>query len=292
MTPPQRVVVLGGGSAGLAAAVSAAVEGAQVTLLEAAASLGGTTATSGGAIWLTANPWSAAFGIDDSEEAGLRYLAPLIAVGDGDEEMSTLYVREGVQTMREIEERTGITWQHMIGFTDYHVEYEGGKEAGRGLEMAPIEVPLDAIARVRSDPYTSNRMTINEATRAVEQPDTEELERRVRDGVVVRGAGLIAALYASLVRLGGRALTDRRAIRLQTGDGGRVTGVVAEGETFEGEVIIACGGFERNDELVRTFLRASLDAPAGPPTNQGDGLRHDVQRARAGTPVVRRRRLS
>jgi succinate dehydrogenase/fumarate reductase flavoprotein subunit len=53
---------------------------------------------------------------------------------------------------------------------------------------------------------------------------------------------------------------------------GAVTGVRADDRTFDGQVVIASGGFERNEALVRTFLRGPLVGPAGPPTNVGDGL--------------------
>src|SRR5439155_13281894 len=41
---------------------------------------------------------------------------------------------------------------------------------------------------------------------------------------------------------------------------------------FHGQVIVATGGFERNARLVRTFLSGPMLAPAGPPSNVGDGL--------------------
>ena len=43
-------------------------------------------------------------------------------------------------------------------------------------------------------------------------------------------------------------------------------------QTFDGQVVIATGGFERDPALVRAFLRGPMTAPGSPPTNQGDGL--------------------
>ena len=63
-----------------------------------------------------------------------------------------------------------------------------------------------------------------------------------------------------------------RATRLLTRDGA-VIGVEADGQTFDGQVVIATGGFERDPALVRAFLRGPMTAPGSPPTNQGDGLR-------------------
>ena len=267
----RSVVVVGSGAAGMAAAVAAASAGASVTVLESAAVIGGTTAISGGAIWVPANPWAAAAGVEDTVDDGIRYLERMLREGDGDLELSTGYVRGMLPVLAELEAAAGLRWQHMIGFTDYHAELPGGSEGGRGLELTPIEVPREAWSMVRPDPYNPGRTTVNEATGAHAAPDAAELERRARTGTVMRGAGLVAALYAALLALGGRVLVGRRASELVVA-GGAVTGVVADGETFAGEVILGSGGFERNERLARAFLRGPLLGPAGPPSNRGDGL--------------------
>jgi hypothetical protein len=122
---------------------------------------------------------------------------------------------------------------------------------------------------VRSDPYKVRPATISEA--GAGEPGEAELERREREGVVARGCGLVAAILATLLEQGVEVRTGARATSLLTRDGA-VTGVVAGGEEFTGSVVFASGGFERNPELARTFLRGPLLAPAGPPSNRGDGL--------------------
>src|SRR4051794_41955197 len=71
------VVVLGSGAAGLTAALAAAVDGARVAVFEKAELLGGTTALSGGTIWIPNNQPARAAGVEDSRERGLEYLASL-----------------------------------------------------------------------------------------------------------------------------------------------------------------------------------------------------------------------
>src|SRR6185312_15879321 len=103
-------------------------------------------------IWAPGNKWAAAEGVDDSVDAGLRYLEGLQTEGDGELGLSSCYVRGMSGLLRELEETTAVTWQHMVGFTDYHAELPGGSEGGRGLEIQPIEVSEAAWSAVRRDP--------------------------------------------------------------------------------------------------------------------------------------------
>lgn len=74
---PFDVVVLGSGAAGLTAALVAKIHGARVTVLEKASQIGGTSAWSGGMIWIPNNPHMRAAGIADSRKEALTYLAAL-----------------------------------------------------------------------------------------------------------------------------------------------------------------------------------------------------------------------
>jgi 3-oxosteroid 1-dehydrogenase len=268
MQATGRVVVVGSGAAGMAAAVAATSAGAKVTVLEAAASLGGTTAISGGGIWVPASPWAASAGVEDSAEDGLRYLRAL-ALGDAAPGLCETYVRECVRIARAVEAVTPLSWQHLAGFPDYHAERDGGSAAGRSLEIRPVAIEAGVRSQIRPDPHGVPPITIGEE--AASPPDREELQRRAERGILTRGAGLIAGLLTALLEHGGRALTSVRATSLVVSDGA-VTGVEAAGERFAGEVVLASGGFERNPALVRSFLGGPLLAPAGPPSNRGDGL--------------------
>ena len=62
------IVVVGTGAAGLSAALAASVAGARVLVLEKAAVIGGTTAMSGGCIWVPGHHYMAAMGLSDSRE--------------------------------------------------------------------------------------------------------------------------------------------------------------------------------------------------------------------------------
>jgi len=269
MTRPRSpVIVMGSGAAGLAAAVSAARQGAHVTLLEAAPTLGGTTATSGGGIWVPANPWAAADGVEDSPERALRYLRRVAAL-NGDASLAEVYVEEAVRVLQALEETTPMRFQQINGFPDYNPELEGAMTAGgRVLETAPVQVSQEVLGLVRENPYNWPPITFDEGA---QPPEVAELERRRRDGIVTRGRGMIAALYSTLLELGGDIRTRAKAEELLLEDG-TVVGARVGGSELRGQVIVASGGFERNAELVRAFLPGPMTAPAAPPTNRGEML--------------------
>ncbi len=68
------VIVVGSGAAGLAAALTAAVGGARVLVLEKSRLIGGTSAMSGAGTWVPANHHMLAAGLDDSPDQALTYL--------------------------------------------------------------------------------------------------------------------------------------------------------------------------------------------------------------------------
>src|SRR3954454_16238957 len=72
-----HVVVLGTGGSGLTAAIAAHDAGARVSVFEKHDQIGGTTAWSGGMIWIPNNHHEVALGIADSREEALTYLMSL-----------------------------------------------------------------------------------------------------------------------------------------------------------------------------------------------------------------------
>ena len=71
------LVVLGSGAAGLTAALTAADHGARVLVIEKGACYGGTSATSGGGLWIPCNHLMKDVGIEDNDADALRYLTAL-----------------------------------------------------------------------------------------------------------------------------------------------------------------------------------------------------------------------
>src|SRR5664279_2971922 len=72
------VVVIGAGAGGMTAAAVAAAEGLSVLLIEKTEFVGGTTAWSGGMVWIPVNAAMRQVGIADSQSDAARYLAATV----------------------------------------------------------------------------------------------------------------------------------------------------------------------------------------------------------------------
>jgi 3-oxosteroid 1-dehydrogenase len=84
------VVVVGSGGAALTAALAARSMGAEVVLLEKSALIGGTTAMSGGLLWIPDNRHMRLEGRDDSFDEAFRYIRRLTGGRRADEDVRTV----------------------------------------------------------------------------------------------------------------------------------------------------------------------------------------------------------
>ena len=299
--PASDVVVVGSGGAGMMAALRAAVGGAQVTVLEVSDLFGGTSAISGGGMWLPRTRLAAEAGIEDSRDDVKRYLTYLTS-GVTDEAVIDRFIDTAPQVIDFIEEHTALRFYVDCERPDYKTTFPGAADAGR--LVAPKLYQLSRLGELRwrlrqpdwearTRPGSSGRgmeaVTQQEMQHFAESNDPTgwiELSRqRVADGIVPRGCALIGAMLEVVAARGARLVTSARALEL-TMDGGRVTGVVAdvEGErrTFPARsgVVLAAGGFEWNTELWRGLVRVPGVVRMSPPNNRGDALRM-AQRAGA-----------
>ncbi len=276
------VIVLGTGAAGLTAAITAHASGARVGLFEKGTEVGGTSAWSGGLVWIPNNPHMAELEIGDSRVEALAYLQSM-SLGMLDDRLIEAYVDAGPEMVTFMEEHSPVRFQVVRGFPDYHPEHPGGKSGGgRSLEC-PVFSFLelgDWSARVTVGRQMNGNMTLGEGPLGgqLRLPPIElREERRGRDE---RGYGqaLVGRLLKGCLERGIEPQTDARATDLVI-EGGRVSGVRFESETgiFEararGGVVLATGGFEWNPALVKSFLRGPMTRPVSVPTNTGDGLR-------------------
>ncbi len=277
--PDFDVIVLGSGAAALTAAVVAHEGGARVAVFEKAEHVGGTSAWSGGQIWIP-NHQHMAKGRTDSREEALTYLGAL-SHGMIDPAMAETYVDTGSEMIAYLEARTLVQFYSIPDFPDYHSEYPGAKrEGGRTLECPPFSyLELgDWADRMQKSPYYPDQtMTVGETTlgQPVPQPADPAIkaERRRIDARGM-GAALIGRLMKACLDRGIEPETGARATELIMADGA-VAGVRFERgrEVTAPNVVIATGGFEWNKDLVRAFTRGPMTHPVSIRTNTGDGLK-------------------
>jgi succinate dehydrogenase/fumarate reductase flavoprotein subunit len=272
------VVVLGSGAAGLTAALAAAVEGASVVVLEKAEMLGGTTALSGGTIWIPNNQPAADAGVADSRQAGLDYLASL-SNGMILPELAEALIDGGPEYVDFIHANSELRLRLVEGYPDYHPERPGGLPGG-GRSIEVDLVSFDGIEQYADRiGGTPSRMLIREMPLGggTGVLDPEVAARREADRVEGLGRGLVAGLLKACLARGVEIHTQHAGERLVVQDGA-ITGIEIStpdgGRTLDaGAVVLATGGFEYDAELVRDFLRGPVTRPIGVPSNTGDGLR-------------------
>lgn len=273
------VVVVGSGGAGLVAALRARDRGARVVVIEKSPKIGGTTAVSGGVLWIPRNRHMAALGVEDSREDALAYLRRA-AFGQTTDALLEAFVDRSPEMLDYLEARTVLRFS-AVRRPDYHPEWAGARVAGRSLDNAPFESSRLGPARdlLRRSPHYPP-ITYRERYQwsRPEQFDWELIGRRIEGGVLTLGGALVGGLFKACLDAGVEFAVGTRVRELVRG-GGRVAGVRAtdaSGGTLElaaaRGVVIASGGFEWNPRLVAHFLRGPLAAPATPPWNTGDGL--------------------
>ncbi len=276
------VVVVGTGAAALTAAVTAHDQGARVTVVERTSSVGGTTAVSGGGIWMPRNHHMAEAGLDDTREEALSYMIRLTA-GRTPPELLERYVDEGPGIVADLEKRTPLRLSTM-SWPDYHPEMEGARSSGRMLEPKLFDTgQLGSWAdKLRRPPVLGMPLTLQEATADwrptyfPERFDAAEVQQRIADSRVACGQALVGSLLAGCLSRGIEPLLETRAHEIAM-RGGRVSGLVVERAGRHSEirapvVVLASGGYEWNTQLKTRFLPGPLTHPHSPPANEGDGL--------------------
>ena len=266
-------------------------------MFEKAAAVGGTSAWSGGTVWLPNNRHQLELGFSDSREEVVTYLMSL-SHGLLEQSLVEAYADTAPEVAAWLEDNSPVEFETLRGMSDYHPEHPGGKQEGRSLEctLFPFADLGDWANRVTVGWQITGEITMSESSLGRKAPDgipPEELGRRkLRDE---RGAGqaLVGRLLKGCLDRGVQPQTRCRGVRLLADDG-RVTGVLIEGPDgpFEvrarGGVVLATGGFEHDERLVKAFLRGPLARAVSVPTNTGDGLRqrdglrdgHDLRRTR------------
>jgi succinate dehydrogenase/fumarate reductase flavoprotein subunit len=291
------LVVVGSGT-GMAAALAAHEFGLSVLIVEKSCYVGGSTARSGGALWLPACPVLREAGADDTAERATTYLDSVVA-GSAPRQRSAGFVAYVSATVEMLRRMTPLRLFWARDYSDYHPEEPGGSAAGRTCECRPFDTSILGEYRTRLQPGVMESNVPIPTTGAdyrwmnlvarVPRKGIPTFGKRLAQGVGGRlvgrryaagGQGLMAGLFAGVLRAGIAVWTDTRLVRL-AGDGGRVTGAVVDHDgrevtiTARRGVVLAAGGFDHSMDMRWKFQSESLGAnlSLGAETNTGDGIR-------------------
>jgi 3-oxosteroid 1-dehydrogenase len=279
------VIVVGSGGAALTAATLAADGGAATIVVEKSDMIGGTTAVSGGVLWIPQNAHMADAGMDDSREDALAYVRHLAMGMEPDPALLEVFVDTAPVALAYLESNTPVTMTSLSFFPDYYFPYDvpGKKPGGRSVE--PVPYPFGAELPEWRDRLVSrgtlmslgSYTTLAEDLFGANDPNFDaELARREAEDVRPKGAALIGMLWKGLLDrdVGIRLSTPARELIATEG---AIIGVRAEhdgSDVFLGArkgVVLACGGFEWNRGMVRDLIGYDVQ-PLSPPNNVGDGL--------------------
>ena len=279
------LVLVGSGGGALCASLVLADAGKDVLVLEKTDKVGGSTAMSGGVMWIPNHPLQAAAGVEDSHEAGKAYLTALLNRPDEGKgatpERIDMYLRQGPQMVQFLIDK-GMAFIRCDGWSDYNDELPGGCRRGRGLAAKVFD------AR-RLGPW-AHRLRRGASGMPIAGDDSHYMQlfrttlrgflraqfyllRRIRmrltgADLVGSGAAVQGRMLEIALRAGARIETDAPVVELIKADD-RVVGVIAE----------------RGGARIRIRAREGVLLNAG-------GFAHDVARRRKIHPILPDRDLS
>ncbi|WP_435768548.1 3-oxosteroid 1-dehydrogenase [Nocardioides sp. SYSU DS0651] len=292
------VVVVGAGGAGMSAALAAGRKGLDTVLIEKSAYFGGSTARSGGGVWIPGNYALAAAGQVEPGDAdqALRYLDAI--VGDSAPRANReTYLRRGPEVMDFLRDNTPLRFRWVPQYADYHPEAPGGRAAGRSVEPVPIDARFLGEELERLHP----QYTKAPANMIVTQKDFRKISLGMRTlgGPVTMLLVLVRRMAAMLRGRKMYAMGNAIAIGLRKGlidagvpvhyeteledlviENGRVVGVrvLRDGTQHvvraRRGVVLGSGGFERNLEMREKYQPqpTSVEWTTGSQFNTGGGI--------------------
>ncbi len=308
------VVVVGSGAGGLTAASTAAAQGCSVLLVEQAKVVGGTTAISGGMVWIPANHKATAAQRADTLDAARTYLAK--TVPGTDRERLEAFLASGDAAIRDLEARTSLRLQPVMTYPDYYPDLPGATHGGRVLEPVPFEASVlgKAFTLVRS-PLPEFMLFGGMMISRADIPHLRRTSKSLRSALHVArllfkygvqrlaarrgttlylGNALVGRLLKSALDLGVIIRTCTTVTRLEADASGRV--VVLETHDASSRlhrvrarrgIVLATGGISHDAELRRQFVPdsagdltatvAANDAPRGARLATAVGARLSAQ---------------
>ncbi|HJC28101.1 MAG TPA: 3-oxosteroid 1-dehydrogenase [Candidatus Dietzia intestinipullorum] len=297
------VVVVGSGAAGMTAALAAAKKGLSVVVVEKAPHYGGSTARSGGGVWIPGNSVLRRDGVLDTPEAARTYLESII--GDVvDPERINTYLDRGPEVFDFLLAHSPLDMEWVKDYSDYYPEAPGGRLGGRSVEPKPFDLNQLGPEADKLEPgyakAPANMVVMQSDYRwlnLLQRPHTKGIRRSIRvaarmflakarkQNSVGMGRALIAALRKGLLDAGVPVWLETPMTGLVTEGSGvdeKVVGITVardgEEQTLRARrgVVMGSGGFEHNQEMRDKYQRQPIPTSwtVGAAANTGEGIEY------------------
>ena len=298
------VVVVGSGNGGLTAGIVARGHGARTLVIEKTDQYGGTSATSGGGVWVPCNRYAVEAGAEDSLEDARAYLAHMTPPGTVPDETIDTYLREAPQMINYLHNQTRwVEYLNLPFYPDYFPHAPGGRTGSRSMEPRPIDGRLLGkkwLKQLRPQHPQTTMFGLIHFTQVEGQKllgalpgwwklaaklildyllDIPMRIRSTRHRRLTMGNAGVARLRLALEEQGAILWLNTPMTGLVT-ENRQVTGITAmvDGKPTRIRacwgVILAAGGFERNQEMREQYLPnpTKADWSASNLYNTGDAI--------------------
>jgi len=296
------LIVVGSGAAGLATAITARKRGLDVLVLEKEPVFGGTTALSGGVLWIPLNTHGRKQNPADTREAVRTYMMQETGAYY-DAAAVESFIDNGPRMVEFFERETEMKFLPTL-YPDYHPDVAGGVDIGRSILAAPFDIrglgkdmarlkpPLKTITFIGMM-FNSSNADLKHFFRATKSLTSfiyvakrlathlKEMALYRRGINVTSGNALAARLAKSALDLGIPILTSSPAKEILMAQG-RAVGVRVAGEggerriTAKQGVVLACGGFPHDIQRIAKayphLARGGEHLSPTPTGNTGDGV--------------------
>ncbi|WFU74361.1 FAD-dependent oxidoreductase [Bradyrhizobium sp. CB2312] len=297
------VLVAGSGCSGMSAAITARYRGLDVLIVEKEPRFGGTTARSGGWLWIPSTSLAKAYGITETPEQARTYLRHE-AGNNYDAARVDAFLSAGPEAVDFFTTKTALRFDMPLVFPDYHAEAPGGAQGGRSMVTRPFDgrelgdsikalgMPLPELTvfgmMLGSGKEIIHFMRVTKSlTSAVYV--AKRLSRHLMD-VMRYGRGMTLTNGNALAGRLAKSAQDLKIpmwrsspVRELTVENGAVTGATVSREGRDVRVrarqgvVLACGGFphdvERRKKMFPHAPTGVEHFSPGPTGNTGDGLR-------------------
>ncbi len=297
------VLVAGSGASGMSAAITARYRGLDVLIVEKEPRFGGTTARSGGWLWIPGTSLAQAYGIEETPEQARTYLRNE-AGNNFDAARVDAFLSAGPEAVDFFTTKTALRFDMPLVFPDYHAEAPGGAQGGCSMVTRPFDgrelgdliktlgMPLPELTvfgmMLGSGKEIIHFMRVTKSLTSAAYV-AKRLSRHLMD-VLRYGRGMTLTNGNALAGRLAKSALDLKIpmwlsspVRELTVENGAVTGAIV---TRDGRdvrvrarhgVVLACGGFPhdvaRRKKMFPHAPTGNEHYSPGPTGNTGDGLR-------------------